>query len=58
MLYIVLLFLTIFTLLAIYITNDVLSPTVIISLTTVFGTFIACLGNCNWGISIPKLREK
>ena len=53
MLYIVLLFLTIFTLLAIYITNDVLSPTVIISLTTVFGTFIACLGNRNWGISIP-----
>lgn len=53
MLYIVLLFLIVFTLVALYITNDILSPTVIISLTTVFGTFIACLGNCNWGISVP-----
>ena len=52
MLYAVLVYLIIFTILSFRVFNDIMSPTVIIGLTMIFGTVIACIGNINCCIEI------
>lgn len=53
MLYVVLIYLIIFTLMTYGMFRDIFSPTVIIGIMCTLCSFFACLGNANWGVSIP-----
>ena len=53
MLYVITLYILIFTIIVIYYTNDSMTPVSVILMTTLFGCFVACLGNIKWKINVP-----